>query len=184
MFFRATQTRSGRYNRTVRSRASQTLEGASNRDRDGALERVRQTAAACAARGTSPKERVLRLARADAQLAEDADVQRRALRLIAALTATGRADGREQAELMFQRLGRARLPAGNMVATRILVGQMNKKSRRRVTGKQQSRGGGRRWSKGLHPGLWYKSDISVTEPAYVSTPQHLPSTPIGIVAIR
>ena len=119
-------------------------------------------------------------------MAEEAALERRSRRLLAVMARNGRADGEDQAELMFQLLrGRRRLPNGNFVATMALAGRLGRHARRRVRSKPNSTKG-RRWSRGLHPGLWGTSESSeTTVPAFrPADPAQAVTSLIGIVAVR
>ncbi len=144
-------------------------------------------AAACTARGRRDRaaERGQLKVFAETQRAEEASVLRRARRLLALLSRTGRADAEAMAEAMFQLTkGRTRLPAGSIAATMILAAELAKRGRRRVRNKPRP-SGGRRWAKGLHPGLWHAPEISEPQaPAFQSTAEPPPPPEVGVVAVR
>ena len=166
------------------ARVAQSSLGEAVKVADRALSRQ---AAQCSARGSSPSERALINTFAEAQAAEEAGASRQARRLLAVLALTGRSDGEQQAELMFRLLrGRPRPPAGNIAATMMLAHARGARARRRVKSKSRS-AGGRRWSKGLHPGLWSNGDESSNEVPVFRTagrPPKAPSTALGVIAVR
>ncbi len=109
---------------------------------------------------------------------------RSSLRLLDLLARNGRADGEDQAEAMFHR---HRLPSGNVTATMALASHLRRQARKRVGSKPGPRKR-RKWSKGLHPGLWAVSETGTNpnERAYQPRAVRRDDTMsnVGVVAIR
>ena len=135
-----------------------------------------------------PRTLYAQLARAaDSQVAEEAAVRRRMLSLLAIQTRVGKQDAQAMAEAMMTMLrGRKALPGGNLVSTMAAAVQYRRGLRRRVRPKPGT-AGGRRWSKGLHPGLWSSpegSGLFESFPPPEPPRQLMTETEIGVVAIR